>query len=350
MILRRRGCWFVAVAAGEEEEVRAESVLSQLLILCRQFELSRGRRVHGGLLFVPAELAETLARLLRDIAFPTEIYCLPGWVHFRMPQTLAYPLLWPAESVRAELAALQAKFDFPNEVQLVHRDGRECAFEYLGLPFAVYESDTGVWKFPLREHESGKGNSDLWQNVSTMGGSAKVIVREEFQRIRSMRRPHARFRSDSLYQLYAERWLESLIVRNPKYLDPELRSAPVYSQVPAYITRRRVIDLVAVTESGRLVVIEVKVQKSPDLLLQGLAYWRIVQQAQQQRAFQHNGYFRDVELSEEAPLLYCVTPLLALHAEQRHFAKWLRPEIPAYLIGINNDWRRGVKVLRKEKL
>jgi hypothetical protein len=108
--------------------------------------------------------------------------------------------------------------------------------------------------------------------------------------------------------------------------------------------------LVAVTESGRLVVIEVKVLKELDLLYQGLAYWGIVREAQQHNAFQQNGYFTGIRLSSEPPLLYCVTPLLALHAEIRHLASRLRPEIEAYLIGINNQWRGGLKVLRKERL
>ena len=139
-------------------------------------------------------------------------------------------------------------------------------------------------------------------------------------------------------------------MQDPKALDPVLRTLPVYAQVPAYMTRRRVIDLVAVTEGGRLVVIEVKAQKSAELLFQGLSYWQVVWQAQQQDAFRKNGYFCDVKLSGDPPLLYCVTPLLALHPAQRYSAAQVRAPMEAYLIGINNDWRSGIRVLRRERL
>ena len=162
--------------------------------------------------------------------------------------------------------------------------------------------------------------------------------------------PHGRFRQHPVFQLYAERWLESLIVADPKRLDPDLCRRPLYSQVPAYAGRRRVIDLVGVTETGRLAVIEVKVQKTMDLLFQGLSYWQNVRQALHDDAFSKNGYFAETALDRDPPLLFCVTPLLSLHPEARHLAVHLRPEVEAYLIGINNNWREGIQVLRKERL
>ncbi len=342
LILHRRGSWFVGVAAGEEEDMRAEAVLSQLFVHWRKFELSSARRVEEGLLFIPAELADMAARLLCDLRSVVKIFCLPDLARFSPAACAPFPLLWPSPAVRTELQTLQRALAFPAEVQAVIRNGRDCSFEYLGIPFAVYETDRGEWRLPLRDHEAG--------GQVTLSGDAALLVREEYQRIREIRRPHARLRADALYQHYSERWLESLIVCDPKLLDRDLRSSPVYAQVPAYVTRRRVIDLVAVTESGRLVVIEVKVQKSLDLLFQGLAYWRIVHEAQQHNAFHENGYFSGVDLSGGPPLLYCVTPLLALHAETRHLASRLRRKVEVYLIGINNDWRGGLKVLRKERL
>lgn len=350
IILQKQGSWFVAIAAGEEEAARAEAVLSQLFVLWRKFELSSGRRVEQGLLFIPTELAEAVASLLDDLRSPVRIYCLPGLAPFFPPKCMPVPLLWPSQIMRSELKELQEELAFPAEVQAVIRNGHDCSFEYLGTPFAIYEVDEGIWRFPLRSDRASAECIGESQSTLPAGNFATGVVREEYHRLRENRRPHARCRQDPLYQHYAERWLESLIVRDPKLLDAQLRAFPVYTQVPAYVTRRRVIDLVGVTESGRLVVMEVKVQKSMDLLFQGLAYWRIVRQAQQQNAFQENGYFCEVKLSNEPPLLYCVTPLLALHPAQRHFAQWLHPEVQAYLIGINNDWRAGVKVLRRERL
>ncbi|MBI4454554.1 MAG: hypothetical protein HY644_01505 [Acidobacteria bacterium] len=339
MVLRKGKCWFVAVAAGDEENVRVEVILSQLFALWRRFEFSGARRVEAGFVFVPYPLADLAARLLDDLQAPVRVYCLPALKPFCRAMPAAFPLLWPSQHVRAELRSLYSEFGFPVEVHALVRNAKNCSFEYLGIAFAVFDADHSTWRFPLRD-----------SGTEPDGDVARGMVRQEYQRIRAVRRSHARFRTDPCYQLHSERWLESLILQDPKVLDPELRTFPIYAQVPAYATRRRVIDLVAVTEGGRLVVIEVKTQRAIDLLFQGLSYWRIVLQAHQQDAFHQNGYFLGVRLTDEPPLLYCVTPLLLLHAEERYLAQRLGAAVEAYLIGINHDWRRRLKVLRKERL
>jgi hypothetical protein len=211
--------------------------------------------------------------------------------------------------------------------------------EYLGIPFAIFEPDFGRWKFPLKNQETLPDDARI-----------RTTVLQEYHRVREARRANTRVRRDPLYHLHGERWLESLILGDPKQIDPDLSRSPLYSQVPAYAGRRRVIDLLAVTESGRLAVLEIKVQRTLDLLFQGLSYWQIVWQALCNDDFQRNGYFGDRTLRKEPPLLFCVTPLLLLHPEERPLAKWLSPEVEAYLIGINSNWREGIQVLRKERL
>jgi len=338
MILQRREQRFAAIAVADEEKIRAEAALAQLLTLWNKAE-QKGGSIHGGLMFLSQQLATSAARLASDLCAPIRIFQFPQLSEVALPSTPQVPLLWPSQSSREGLKSLTADLSLPPEVQAIIRNGKEWSFEYLGIPFAQFLTDQQCWRLPL-----------LSKDLGADGAEARLQVRDECHRIRGMRRARSRSRHDPLYQLYSERWLESLILRNPKALDPQLRLFPIYSQVPAYVSQRRVIDIVAITESGRLTVIEVKVQKSIDLLLQGLAYWRIVFQAQQENAFQKNGYFDSLRVSEEPPLLYCVTPLLSLHADQRLFARHLRPEVEVYLIGVNNDWRNGISVLRKERL
>jgi hypothetical protein len=338
LILQAQGRLFVAVAAADDENVHAEAVVAQLLSLWNRVE-QKGRAVRGGILVLSDQLALSAGRLVNELSAAVRIFRFPEMAEIKIPSAGPIPLLWPSQKSREELRNLSAKLCLPEEVQAGIRNGKEWSFEYLGVPFAVFSTDEECWRLPLQENLPFPD-----------GPAARHQVREECHRVRELRRACNRFRRDPLYQLYGERWLESLILRDPKALDPELRSSPIYSQVPAYLSRRRVIDVVGVTESGRLVVIEVKVHKSIDLLLQGLAYWRIVLQAQQHDAFRGNGYFESLQISVEPPLLFCVTPLLSLHADQRLFARHLQPEVEAYLIGINNGWRGGIKVLRKEKL
>ncbi|MBI3940235.1 MAG: hypothetical protein HY315_05330 [Acidobacteria bacterium] len=338
LILQDRGLRFAAVAVDEEENTSAEAVLCQLLVHRRRSDRP-GQRIEKALLFVSWQLAEAATRLLDDLQASVQLYCLPDLALFRPLAPAPIPLLWPSLQLREDLRRLCADLMFPPVVRAVIRNGTTCSLEYLGLPFAVFDPGSRTWKFPLRE-----------EVPLCDGDAARRVARLEYHRVREGRRAHARLRQDPLYQLYAERWLESLILRDPKLLDPELKSRPVYAQVPAYAGRRRVIDLIAVTESGRLAVIEVKVQKSMDLVFQALSYWQIVRQAQRHHAFHQNGYFHRIALTDEPPLLYCVTPLLALHPEEYYLARHLRSEVEAYLIGINNNWREGIKVLRRERL
>ena len=318
LVLRRRGRLFAALAVSEEDEVRAESLLSHLFTFWRQCEAT-GRhplRIEAGLLFVSPALGEQASCLLPDLQGPVHVYSLPDLTPCVQETWVPVTLLWPPAGSFLDLQKLHQELELPPEVRSSVRPGSLWSFEYLGVPFAVLDVNRRQWTFP-RLKEQGVPD----------GPSVRKQVLVESLAVRSIRRARTVRRNDPLYQLYSERWLEDLILRDPKGIESEFRMQPIYSQVPAYVTRRRVVDLVAVTEGERLAVIEVKTQKSPDILLQGLAYWRIVWQAQLQDAFRANGYFRGLRLSDEPPLLYCVTPLLGLHSAVRELATRIRPPV-----------------------
>ena len=85
------------------------------------------------------------------------------------------------------------------------------------------------------------------------------------------------------------------------------------------------LDLLGVTEDGRLAVIELKADEDLHLALQGLDYWVRVRWHHLQNPdnatglgeFQRHGYFGGLRLSAEPPRLYLVAPALEFILRQR---------------------------------
>ena len=178
-------------------------------------------------------------------------------------------------------------------------------------------------------------------------GELERLVRE----IIAHRRPGAAERRHPFYRLRAEAWLESLLRRDISALDAGLDGRFVYSQIPTWrADRRSMLDLLAVTKEGRLAVIEIKAAEDADLPLQGLDYWLRVEQARGRGEFERRGLFPGVKLVPLTPLLYLVAPRLRFHRSFSAIARCLAPEVEVYRIGLNANWREGVRVRARERV
>jgi hypothetical protein len=170
----------------------------------------------------------------------------------------------------------------------------------------------------------------------------------EVRRIRCAGSPNSQH---EFYRLQSERWLESLLFQDITRLDPALSPAYVYPQVPAFSgTDRGVIDLLTATRRGRLAVVELKVQEEINLPLQGLDYWLRVNWLQKRNQFQEFGYFQGCELSAEPPLLYLVSPAFRFHSTTEKLLRYFYRSIEVVLIGINDSWRKEIKILFRHQI
>jgi hypothetical protein len=152
-----------------------------------------------------------------------------------------------------------------------------------------------------------------------------------------------------LYRWAPERWLESLVLEDPSKIDAQLDPRHLYSQVPALAAGDRgVIDLLGVTHRGRLVVIELKASEDIQLPIQAVDYWLRVRRHQLDADFQLHGYFTGVELDPKPPLLWLVAPGLRFHAATDTLLKYMSGEIQFTRIGLNENWRRGPKVVFRQ--
>jgi hypothetical protein len=140
------------------------------------------------------------------------------------------------------------------------------------------------------------------------------------------------------------------VVRNIGVIDERLDSSCLYSQVPAFSAAdRAMIGVLTVTREGRLAVVELKADEDIHLPLQGLDYWSRVGWHQGRGEFQRFGYFPGRELSIERPLLFLVAPALHVHPATDTLLRYISPEIEWVVVGIDERWREGVRVVFRKR-
>jgi hypothetical protein len=153
-------------------------------------------------------------------------------------------------------------------------------------------------------------------------------------------------RQGSFFRLQGERWLESLVLRDIRQIDPLLNPDFVYPQVPMFLGRDRgIIDILSVTQKRQLAVLELKIHEEIELPYQGLDYWLRVRWHQARDEFQKNGYFSGLPLAPLPPLLYFVCPQFDYHSTFPLLLRQISASVPWVQIGLNEDWRSGLQVV-----
>ena len=174
--------------------------------------------------------------------------------------------------------------------------------------------------------------------------------------LQTYRTHSCRDRHHWLYRASGEAWLESILRRDIRRLDPGLIIAPIHTQfrtshgTTARAGGARPIDLLALRHDGRLVVIELKVSEDREHVFQGIDYWRRVEAHRRRGHISAAKLFGEREISDESPLVYLVAPTLRFHPSFTTLAKTIAPDIEIYRFDINEDWRAGVRVVRRERV
>jgi len=212
---------------------------------------------------------------------------------------------------------------------------REVALSFRGLEFARWTTD-GLF--------FGLGDAREPVSASTRPALERLIRQLDLHR-----NSLAEEVNHPLYRRTPERWLETLMLADATRLDARLNPAHLYSQVPALSAGDRgVLDLLGVTWRGRLVVIELKASEDIQLSIQALDYWLRVRRHQRERDFEEFGYFNDVKLDPQPPLVWLVAPGLRFHSATDTLLKYLSPELQVTRIGLNENWRRGLEIVFRQ--
>lgn len=259
---------------------------------------------------------------------------------------------WPSQVATSERWRARIMALAPGLIEARQRPQHEGeGFGINGLEFArVTGSESPRVQFGvagLRTEDATSAAAQLTVLTEANFGALERLVRE-IVRYRAAAAPD---RQHPFYRLRPEAWLEALLRRDIRALDATLDERFVYAQIPTWRGEERsVIDLLTVNNQGRLVVIEIKAGEDPQLPLQGLDYWLRVEQARLRGELSRRGLFAGLEIAEQAPLLYLVAPRLRFHRTFAIVAGCLTPQIEAYRIGLNTDWRAGVRVHTCERI
>jgi hypothetical protein len=247
-----------------------------------------------------------------------------------------------AAAIPSELS-LAIVAEAPEAIDIVHSRHGET-LRYFGLPFARVRSLLGrekAWFGIDRIHRRllDESTANDWHNL--LGD------------LREHRSASARDHRHAFYRAAPEAWLESLLRRDITKLDPGLIIAPLHAQ---FRTARgaklgiRPIDLLALRQDGRLVVIELKVSENREHVLQGADYWRRVEAHRRRGHIARAKLFGARTIRDEAPLVYLVAPTLRVHPAFQTLAHCISSHIEIYRFDINEDWRTGVRVMRRERV
>ena len=266
-------------------------------------------------------------------------------------------LIWPEVKTVPRSIWRERIVNLAPELIEVREDANQKfeSYKLHGLEFARTKGENresvlfGVPHYPDEIAARLAFNADAGRRTLAAGNFSQL--EKLVQEILTYRRADAPDLRHPFYRLRTEAWLESLLHRDICVLDAALDPRFVYSQVPAWIgDDRSILDLLTINHEGRLVVIELKAAEDAQLPLQGLDYWLRVEQARVRGEFARRGLFAGIKLADAPPLLYLVAPRLRFHRSFSLVANCITPEVEAYRIGLNTNWRAGVKVRELERL
>jgi len=339
---------FLAVPGGESSDATDNSLTFALLWLQR----ARQANFRGGIsalrLVLPKNSCGTVAHRLAalDPQLPMELYehdtaqetleridprragNLNTWL---VPHRESEALVNQARSVLEPIVAMA-----PQAVT-VHpaAQSREMWLRFRGLPFARW--DGGRIFF---------GSTDARQELTS---ASRPALKQLLHELEVCRHPLASDTRHSLYRAQPERWLESIVREDVTRVDAMLDQRFVYAQVFANAGGEHgILDLLTVTRSGRLAIIELKATEHIHLPLQAADYWLRVRRQLQSGEIARYGYFPGVTLQQAAPLVYLVAPALRFHPTTDYVLNCLSPEMEVVRVGLAESWRRGLRVVMRQ--
>jgi hypothetical protein len=150
--------------------------------------------------------------------------------------------------------------------------------------------------------------------------------------------------SASAPPVFPERWLESSVRAHLGEIDPTLLPAPVHGQVLTFAAGDRDrLDLLAISSSGRLTVMELKAAEDIHLPVQALDYWTRIKWHAERGELDH--LFPGITIEPKPPKLFLVAPAMTFHPANATVMRYFSPEIEVERAGINSDWQGSLKVI-----
>ena len=341
------GRWaLLAVPDSELPATSANSLTFGLLWLARVREMPREGYVVGLKLIVAKGAGKRLVHLAKAFSnsIALEIYEFEPRSESLIrvdPNSVANRDNWLV-TCRARQALLDSAAGEINSIVAIapqaitlHPDPQnsEIILRFRGLAFARWESHT-VYFGP---------SGDLRRKLTP---STQAELQQVLHDLEVYRDPLATNTRHPLYRAQPERWLETVVRNDVTRIDARLDPRFVYTQLFANsATDRSILDILTVTTSGRVAIIELKASEHIHLPLQAAEYWLRISRHLEQGDFQNSGYFPRVELQKAPPLVFLVAPALRFHSTTGPLLRHLSSSIEVAQVGLAESWRRGLRVV-----
>jgi hypothetical protein len=370
LLVRGQQSWAVIGVNAEETQATIDGVLTLgilWLAYCREHSVAK--RVCQGLkVFLPAGCGATtrarMAWLNRELAQwdlyevgegNEDLVAIDSKDQGNLKMRLVHAFNPEAATERAREGLDRIMRLLPpglvSRVTITPRSAEEVALCLYGLEFARVRQSFVPGSFDRRNDVTfGAG-----ANETPLQQDTEASFSELMQRLFESRSPKGNARNP-LYRLRPESWLQSTLAGDLAQVDDNLGGHAIYQQVPAFAgVDRAMLDLLTVTRTGRLAILELKVDEDLHFPLQGLDYWIRVHWLHQQRTasgageLEQNGYFPGVPLLPHSPLLYFIVPALRVHPSMATVLQHLSPAIDWTLITLNEGWRHERKVVYRKR-
>lgn len=339
---------FLAVPEGESQDALESSLTYGLLWLQRLQQTAKRTTLATLRLILPQGKSGALANRLRALGNRLSIQvveldplretltlvdpCATGNVaSWLVPRREAQLLLDRAEPALAPIVALS-----PESIRAhASPNTQEVVLRFRGLAFARWH-----------DHKISFGADAVWEELRPQNERALKQLVGNLQNFRS---PLASNVQHPLYRAQPERWMQSMVCEDVTRIDIALDPQHVYEQVFAQVAGQHgVLDLLCVTRTRRLAILELKAAENVDLPLQAADYWSRIRRHQQQGDFARYGYFPGLELQPAPPLVYLIAPALRFHPTTDILQKYLSPEMEMIRVGLAESWRRGLRVMFRQ--
>jgi len=349
--ITRRGCAsfaFLAVPDGQVPGAVESSLTYALLWLERARQSSRRQPISALRLIVPSGRSSVLAYRLAALHPRLAIHifeldplreslervnpCAEGNVStWLVPYRESQLLLEKAQSAVAPIVALA-----PDAIR-VHASlqTQEVHLRFRGLTFA-------------RWHD-GRVQFGIDKTCKELTPYAQPALKRLVGNLQNYRSPCANDLRHPLFRLQAERWMQSLVLQDIRNIDVSLDPAHVYEQVFAIGGGPHgIIDLLCLTRTRRLALLELKATENLNLPLQAADYYSRIRRHLAQGDLARYGYFSGLELQQVPPLVYLVAPALRFHPSTDSLLGYLNSEMEVIRIGLAESWRRGLRVVMRQ--
>jgi hypothetical protein len=349
-ILRRGSAHFavLAVPDGESSDTVDNSLTFALLWLARARHASHKGTIAGLRLILPKNTGGVVAHRLQglDPRLAVELFELDPILNVlekldaRRAGNLDTWLVAHRESeslLQRARPALESIIALAPKAISLHpsTQGREVWLRFRGLPFARWEDGRIFF-----------GTGDCREELTATSRPALKKLLCDFE---LSRHPLTEDTRHALYRAQPERWLESMVREDVTRVDAALDAHFVYAQVFANTGGEHgILDLLTVTRSGRLAIIELKASEHIHLPLQAADYWLRVRKHLENGDIARYGYFPGIELQQVPPLVYLVAPALRFHPSTDELLKHLSPELEVVCVGLAEGWRRGLRVVMRK--